>query len=116
MTDDVRAVLERSIRLVRPSLSLAKLILTRPFADLAAGVRIAQQMGLHKLGSDPSTMPPEDPALPPGVNTLRREIPIRLFYVLLFLEYMNIRVRSGLSPALGEYWRDTGWRRLTMLG
>lgn len=60
-------------------------------------------LGLHKLGSDPSTMPPEDPALPTGINTMRREIPIRLFYVLLFLDFMSIKVKSSLSPAMGAF-------------
>ncbi|KAM0754833.1 hypothetical protein T439DRAFT_297225 [Meredithblackwellia eburnea MCA 4105] len=67
---------------------------------LGAAIRISQQLGLHKLGSDPTTMPVEDYALPPGVNSLRREIPIRLFYTLLFLDYMAIKVSSSLPPPL----------------
>ncbi|BGP13177.1 hypothetical protein JCM10213v2_001096 [Rhodosporidiobolus nylandii] len=34
---------------------------------LAIGVRVAQKLRLHLLGNDPSTMPPDDPALPPGL-------------------------------------------------
>lgn len=69
---------------------------------LGAAIRIAQQLGLHQLGHDPNTMPADDPALPPGVNTTKREIPIRLFYTLLFLDYMGIRSKPGLPPNLGE--------------
>lgn len=68
---------------------------------LAAGIRQCQQMGLHQLGHSPHTMPPLDPALPAQPCTLRREIPIRLLHVLLFLDYMAIRVKSGLPPHLG---------------
>ena len=61
----------------------------------------------------------DDAALPPGVNTLRREIPIRLFFTLLYVEvllqldcvltmtarryldYMAIRAKTSLPPPLG---------------
>lgn len=46
-------------------------------------------------------MPPEDVALPSGINTLRREIPLRLFRNLLFVEYISIdKIKPGLPPSL----------------
>lgn len=68
---------------------------------LGAAIRIAQQLGLHKLGHDPLTMPPLDQGLPAGISSLRREIPIRLFYTLLFLDYMGIRSKPSLPPNEG---------------
>lgn len=70
-------------------------------ADLGAAIRICQQLGLHKLGHDPANMPSEDVALPPGINSLRREIPIRLFQTLLYLDYMMLKVKTSLPPHLG---------------
>ncbi|GAA5891712.1 hypothetical protein JCM8208_007379 [Rhodotorula glutinis] len=58
---------------------------------VAASVRVAQQLRLDKLGSDPATMPPEDPALPSGKNTLRREVALRLFHALLHLDQVIFR-------------------------
>ncbi|GAA5995049.1 hypothetical protein JCM5350_004225 [Sporobolomyces pararoseus] len=49
----------------------------------ASAVRVAQRLGLHRLGSDPQTMPPDDPALPPGSNSLKREMAVRLFHHLV---------------------------------
>lgn len=67
---------------------------------LGAGIRMCQQLGLHQLGDDPSTMPPEDVSLPSGVNSLRREIPLRLFRNLLFSEYIQLdKIKPGLPPS-----------------
>ncbi|SCZ95053.1 BZ3500_MvSof-1268-A1-R1_Chr11-3g03571 [Microbotryum saponariae] len=52
----------------------------------ASGIRIAQRMGLHRLGSNPRTMPPDDPALPPGVNSLKRETAVRVFNYLVLID------------------------------
>ncbi|SCV73560.1 BQ2448_7486 [Microbotryum intermedium] len=52
----------------------------------ASGIRIAQRLGLHRLGSNPRTMPPDDPALPPGVNSLKRETAVRLFNYLVLID------------------------------
>ncbi|GAA5931501.1 hypothetical protein JCM1841_003556 [Sporobolomyces salmonicolor] len=49
----------------------------------ASAIRVAQRMGLHRLGSNPQTMPPDDPALPPGTNSLKREMAVRLFHHLV---------------------------------
>jgi hypothetical protein len=45
-------------------------------------------------------MPPEDVSLPSGVNSLRREIPLRLFRNLLFSEYIQLdKIKPGLPPS-----------------
>jgi hypothetical protein len=33
----------------------------------------------HTLTSDPETMPPDDPALPPGKNSMKREMALKLW-------------------------------------
>ncbi|ORY84680.1 hypothetical protein BCR35DRAFT_302998, partial [Leucosporidium creatinivorum] len=53
---------------------------------VASAIRVAQRMGLHRLGSNPETMPPDDPALPPGKNSLKREMCIRLFHSLVNID------------------------------
>ena len=68
---------------------------------VAANVRVAQQLRLDKLGSDPASMPPEDPALPTGKNTLRREVALRLFHALLHLDQVVFRVSPVLPLHLG---------------
>lgn len=68
---------------------------------------MAQSMGLHQLGSDPSTMPQLSEAdeinsgLPPGTNTLKREMALRMLTTLLFLDYTSLRIKTGLPPHLG---------------
>ncbi|GAA5885271.1 hypothetical protein JCM16303_005980 [Sporobolomyces ruberrimus] len=52
----------------------------------AAAVRVAQRMGLHRLGSNTKIMPPDDPALPPGSNSLKREMAVRLFHHLVNID------------------------------
>lgn len=80
---------------------------------LGASIRMAQQLGLHKLGHDPTVMPAfEDPALPSGVNSLRREIPIRLLHALLSVDFMILRYQSfqgleDLDCALPGNFNDT---------
>ncbi|BGP57520.1 hypothetical protein JCM8202v2_005164 [Rhodotorula sphaerocarpa] len=44
----------------------------------ASAFRVAQRMSLHRLGSDPQIMPVDDPAVPPGKNSLKREMAVRL--------------------------------------
>ncbi|BGO91559.1 hypothetical protein NBRC10512_003219 [Rhodotorula toruloides] len=73
---------------------------------IGAALRMAQSMGLHQLGSDPSTMPllsEEDEinsGLPPGVNTLKREMALRMLTTLLFLDYTSLRIKTSLPPHL----------------
>lgn len=69
---------------------------------------MAQSMGLHKLGSDPSVMPTlsddDEPnsGLPPGTNTLKREMALRMLTTLLFLDYTSLRIKTSLPPHLGR--------------
>lgn len=51
-------------------------------------------------------MPPEDPALPTGTNTLRREVALRLFHALLHLDQVIFRVRPVLPLHLGAPLSD----------
>lgn len=44
---------------------------------LAGGIRVAQGLGLHKLGSDPEVMPLDDAAWPPGKNARKRQMALR---------------------------------------
>ncbi|GAA6053624.1 hypothetical protein JCM3770_001564 [Rhodotorula araucariae] len=52
----------------------------------ASAFRVAQRMGLHRLGTDPQSMPPDDPALPPGSNALKREMAVRLWHHLVNID------------------------------
>ncbi|GAA6015457.1 hypothetical protein JCM10207_008601 [Rhodosporidiobolus poonsookiae] len=69
---------------------------------VAAAVRLCQQLKLDKLGSDPTSMPPEDPALPTGTNSLRREMAIRVFHGLLHVDQTIFRCRPVLPLHLVE--------------
>ncbi|GAA5956837.1 hypothetical protein JCM8115_003836 [Rhodotorula mucilaginosa] len=65
---------------------------------VAGALRLCQQLKLDKLGKDdPTVMPPEDPALPSGINSLRREVPLRLFYALLHVDQVIFRLRPVLA-------------------
>lgn len=64
----------------------------------ASAIRVAQRMSLHRLGSDPQTMPPDDPALPPGQNSLKRQMAVRLWHHLV-----NIDAWLSDSPAFRCY-------------
>ncbi|GAA5869688.1 hypothetical protein JCM8547_005106 [Rhodosporidiobolus lusitaniae] len=69
---------------------------------LAAAIRVAQVLGLHQLSDDPSHMPPPDPAWPPNACSLRREMALRLFGLLSFLDYISATTRFRgyiLDPA-----------------
>ena len=52
--------------------------------SLGAAIRIARLLGLDKLGS--GSMPPPDPAFPPGSNSLKREIACRVWTYLVTLD------------------------------
>ncbi|GAA5933487.1 hypothetical protein JCM1841_001329 [Sporobolomyces salmonicolor] len=70
---------------------------------VAATVRLCQQLRLDKLGSDPNRMPDlEDPALPSGTNSLRRELAIRAFQTVSHLDQMIFRCRPTLPVYLIE--------------
>ncbi|GAA5868804.1 hypothetical protein JCM1840_005125 [Sporobolomyces johnsonii] len=69
---------------------------------LAGAIRLAQVLNLHLLGSNPETMPPDDPAFPPGRNSLKREMAKRLWAVLVYQDWLgaNSRNRSYLISPL----------------
>ncbi|GAA5827814.1 hypothetical protein JCM11251_007684 [Rhodosporidiobolus azoricus] len=69
---------------------------------VAAAVRLCQHLKLDKLGNDPAAMPPEDPSLPSGTNTLRRERAIQLFHALLHVDQVTFRCRPVLPLHLVE--------------
>ncbi|CEQ42688.1 SPOSA6832_04531, partial [Sporobolomyces salmonicolor] len=70
---------------------------------VAATVRLCQQLRLDKLGSDPNRMPDlEDPALPSGTNSLRRELAIRAFQTVSHLDQMIFRCRPTLPVYLSK--------------
>ncbi|GAA6015640.1 hypothetical protein JCM10207_008156 [Rhodosporidiobolus poonsookiae] len=53
---------------------------------IAVAIRTAQKLRLHLLGDDPSTMPADDPALPPGQNSVKRQTALRVFGLLNLLD------------------------------
>ncbi|GAA5837244.1 hypothetical protein JCM11251_004944 [Rhodosporidiobolus azoricus] len=53
---------------------------------VASAIRVAQRMGLHRLGQDREKMPPDDPALPPGKNAVKRETALRLWWMLVCVD------------------------------
>ncbi|GAA5853704.1 hypothetical protein JCM8547_007418 [Rhodosporidiobolus lusitaniae] len=91
---------------------------------VSSAIRIAQRLGLHRLGSNPETMPPDDPALPPGSNSLKRETAVRLFHNLVNIDswlsdspilrsYLLHPSQYNTAPPLNLNFRDlsrTDWR------
>ncbi|KAJ7757708.1 hypothetical protein DFH07DRAFT_819074 [Mycena maculata] len=67
------------------------------FIWLAAAIRICQLLGLHRLGSDPNTMPPDDPALPARPCLLKRELAKRVFFFCLAHDWMFVTASPGMS-------------------
>ena len=54
---------------------------------------------LHRLGSDPTIMPPDDPMYPPGPSNYRRQMACRAFaFVLLSDTFMNYLWSGGHQP------------------
>ncbi|GAA5979261.1 hypothetical protein JCM11641_001975 [Rhodosporidiobolus odoratus] len=67
---------------------------------LAAGIRLCQQLQLDTLGNDPKKMPSDDPALPTGSSTLKREMAIRLFQALSHIDQVTFRCRPVMPLPL----------------
>ncbi|KII86974.1 hypothetical protein PLICRDRAFT_276408 [Plicaturopsis crispa FD-325 SS-3] len=67
---------------------------------LAAAIRLAQMMGLHKLGNDTAIMPPNDLAFPPRPSGLRREMGVRLWNFLLLLDWKASKSRDFIISPL----------------
>ncbi|GAA5871056.1 hypothetical protein JCM3774_005099 [Rhodotorula dairenensis] len=90
---------------------------------LAQGIRTGQKLGFHTLTSDPETMPPDDPALPPGKNSMKREVALKIWGFMIFFDHLggSGRYRSYLihpaqnsAPPLSNVnWSDlstTEWK------
>lgn len=60
---------------------------------LGVAARVCQLLGLTKLGHDPSHMPADDPALPPGRNAVKRETAVRIFAQVCFMDWMSASAR-----------------------
>ncbi|GAA96957.1 uncharacterized protein L969DRAFT_79206 [Mixia osmundae IAM 14324] len=68
-------------------------------------IKIAQLLGLHRLGSDETKMPADDPAWPPGSSSLKREMAKRIWWIIVSMDFHN-NDKMGLSdPVLraGDY-------------
>ncbi|KAJ5730331.1 uncharacterized protein N7483_004839 [Penicillium malachiteum] len=59
----------------------------------ALAIRTAQLMGLHRLGNNPETMPPDDPAWPPGKNAVKRYMALRVWMMLQWADWMSASAR-----------------------
>ncbi|GAA6027373.1 hypothetical protein JCM8097_007805 [Rhodosporidiobolus ruineniae] len=60
---------------------------------LACGIRAGQKLGLHRLTDDPEHMPPDDPAWPPGKNSIKREGALRIWSFLTFFDHIAASAR-----------------------
>ncbi|GAA6022558.1 hypothetical protein JCM10207_006585 [Rhodosporidiobolus poonsookiae] len=60
---------------------------------LASAIRSAQKLGLHRLTDDPESMPPDDPAWPPGKNAVKREGALRVWSFLTFFDHIAASAR-----------------------
>ncbi|KAI5480083.1 C6 transcription factor [Pseudohyphozyma bogoriensis] len=70
--------------------------LTKFMGWLGGAIRIAQVLGLHKLGDDPEVMPVDDPSWPAGKNSVKRQSGLRIFAALLFMDWLCV---GGRFPA-----------------
>lgn len=70
---------------------------TRALSWLASGIRIAQIMGLHTLGTSAEQMPIDDAAWPAGKNSMKREVALKGWWNLFFLDSMLSSVRSRFN-------------------
>lgn len=61
---------------------------------LAAATNVCCCLGWHKLGDDHEVMPHDDPAFPPGKNSMKREIVLRLFSLIRFMDVMAAGTRG----------------------
>ncbi|KAH8929428.1 hypothetical protein BT69DRAFT_204616 [Atractiella rhizophila] len=48
---------------------------------------VAQALRLHRLGEYEDKMPPDDPAFPPGKNSLKRQMALRIFGIICFARW-----------------------------
>ncbi|KAK4705474.1 hypothetical protein P7C70_g726, partial [Phenoliferia sp. Uapishka_3] len=66
---------------------------------LASAIRIAQILGLHQLGDNPESMPPDDPCFPPGKNSVKREGALRIFGALVFMDWLFANFPSSFADS-----------------
>ena len=58
--------------------------------------RICKLLNLDQLGSDPLKMPDDDPMLPPGSSTLKRQLACQAFNAVFFYDTFS-EFRQGLN-------------------
>lgn len=75
---------------------------------LAQGIRTGHKLGLHLLSTDPEHMPPDDVALPPGKNSLKRETVLKLWGFMSFFDHLggSGRYRSYVRWRIDSHARD----------
>lgn len=73
---------------------------------LAGAIRLSQVLGLHLLGSNPEVMPVDDPAWPPGKNSLKRESAKRLWGVLVYQDWLGASSKNR-SYLISPFHFDT---------
>ncbi|GAA6010723.1 hypothetical protein JCM11491_002915 [Sporobolomyces phaffii] len=55
---------------------------------LALAIRTGHTLQLHRLTDDPESMPADDPAWPPGKNSVKRENALRIWSALTFYDHL----------------------------
>ncbi|BGP57169.1 hypothetical protein JCM8202v2_004809 [Rhodotorula sphaerocarpa] len=56
---------------------------------LAEAIRTGHKLGLHLMTTDPENMPPDDPALPSGKNSQKRETALKVWGSLVFFDRLG---------------------------
>ena len=67
------------------------------FVWTAAAIRLCQLLGLHKLGTDKTVMPPADPAWPAVPCALRRELAKRIWWWSVAQDWMFSTTGGGIE-------------------
>ncbi|GAA5839527.1 hypothetical protein JCM5353_002777 [Sporobolomyces roseus] len=55
---------------------------------LCVAIRTGHNLQLHRLTDDPENMPSDDPAWPPGKNSVKRESALRIWSALTFYDHL----------------------------
>ncbi|GAA5967920.1 hypothetical protein JCM3765_001787 [Sporobolomyces pararoseus] len=55
---------------------------------LSLGIRTGHTLQLHRLTDDPESMPGDDPAWPPGKNSVKRENALRIWSAFTFYDHL----------------------------
>ncbi|GAA5910772.1 Zn(II)2Cys6 transcription factor [Sporobolomyces salmoneus] len=56
--------------------------------QLSLAIRVGHTLQLHRLTDDPESMPPDDPAWPPGKNSVKRENALRIWSAFTFYDHL----------------------------